>query len=532
LRLAICLLLAGCGWSHLDPTPPSLRAPPTTHALLIGVSDYREVGLVDLHAAADLDAIDATLRDLGVPPSRIERLHDATATRAGVLSALSRLRDRVQPGDVLFVHFSGHGYQLPDDGRDEPDGLDELLVLHGADLGQDRGLLRDDHLERELASVRAALGHSGHLWLSVDACFSASIFRGGEQAAEPIARRLTQRARPAVDPTVLPAVERAPFASFVLTAAAAPDEPATERGGLSPMGVYTRALVTSLREAPPGSPYHALADRIGERVRESGVNQHPTASGQLDQPVFGGRLEPARVSATIVSCDPAGRGSLASGFAHGVRAGALARWTTATGETATGAVVRAEWLHAELSTTAPHPCPPPGTLVQVQTPLAHEPSVQGLTRAPSDGGDAQVRIGLRLLPAVVSLSGGCEPIDAPAQARAPHTGLLTPELTHLGDRPAYVEIMHLRADGSTTPLSSVFPDPPEPLIPGARAAPGWCVHLSTNEADGSLLLLSSDLPFGERARRTVQAGGPPLRWVERVALPCHDNSSTISRDEP
>ncbi|MEU7495318.1 caspase family protein [Streptomyces fradiae] len=68
------------------------------------------------------------------------------ATVDGVTAALRAAAARLRDGDAFLLTYSGHGGQVPDEteGGDEPDALDETLVLY------DRQFL-DDELNRELA---------------------------------------------------------------------------------------------------------------------------------------------------------------------------------------------------------------------------------------------------------------------------------------------------------------------------------------------------------------------------------------------
>jgi metacaspase-1 len=49
-------------------------------------------------------------------------------TRANILQAMKNLVAGAQPGDSLFLQFSGHGSQVPDTSGDEVDGLDETIL--------------------------------------------------------------------------------------------------------------------------------------------------------------------------------------------------------------------------------------------------------------------------------------------------------------------------------------------------------------------------------------------------------------------
>ncbi|WP_197452380.1 DUF4384 domain-containing protein [Rosistilla carotiformis] len=51
------------------------------------------------------------------------------ATRANLESMVTQwLPQKSRPGDTVFIYFSGHGGQIPDDGGDEADKQDELLL--------------------------------------------------------------------------------------------------------------------------------------------------------------------------------------------------------------------------------------------------------------------------------------------------------------------------------------------------------------------------------------------------------------------
>ena len=47
-------------------------------------------------------------------------------TKKNILEAFDRLIDYSQPGDVVFVHYSGHGGRVRDTSGDEADGYDEV----------------------------------------------------------------------------------------------------------------------------------------------------------------------------------------------------------------------------------------------------------------------------------------------------------------------------------------------------------------------------------------------------------------------
>lgn len=55
------------------------------------------------------------------------------ATRKQMKSAITEWLPSVsRPGDTVFIFFSGHGTQIPDDGSEEKDGKDEVLMTTDA----------------------------------------------------------------------------------------------------------------------------------------------------------------------------------------------------------------------------------------------------------------------------------------------------------------------------------------------------------------------------------------------------------------
>lgn len=62
---------------------------------------------------------------------------------ANIMMTLERIAHESQPGDSVWLHYSGHGGRLPDDSNDEEDGMDETIIP--LDFKK-RGQIRDDDL--------------------------------------------------------------------------------------------------------------------------------------------------------------------------------------------------------------------------------------------------------------------------------------------------------------------------------------------------------------------------------------------------
>lgn len=77
----------------------------------------------------------------------------AEPTSANIMAAFRKLVAEAEPGDALFVHYSGHGCSIRDDDRrEEADGRDEALCPIDY---QKAGVLRDDDVFETLVAPLA-----------------------------------------------------------------------------------------------------------------------------------------------------------------------------------------------------------------------------------------------------------------------------------------------------------------------------------------------------------------------------------------
>lgn len=159
-------------------------------ALLVGVNDYKDPTINDLRGTGlDVENVRRLLvEDLAFPQNSIKVLTDADATRAGVFDAIENwLIAGTQPGDRIFLYFSGHGAQV-----EIPDGnggvrLTSGLVPHDADstVAEATAGAGGYILGAQLGEViRRMTGRE--VTVVVDACHSGSLTRsaGGGTAPE------------------------------------------------------------------------------------------------------------------------------------------------------------------------------------------------------------------------------------------------------------------------------------------------------------------------------------------------------------
>lgn len=86
------------------------------------------------------------------------------ATTGAVSETMLRCADQLQPGDLLFLSYSGHGGFLPDSNQDEFDGRDETWCLY------DRQLIDD-----ELFDLYSRFQPGVRIFILSDSCHSGTV---------------------------------------------------------------------------------------------------------------------------------------------------------------------------------------------------------------------------------------------------------------------------------------------------------------------------------------------------------------------
>ena len=140
-------------------------------AVLIGVNRYRIPG-ADLRGCVnDVQNMQSALvQHYGFARGDIVTLLDNAATKKAIESAIRKLVKEGRKGDVLLVHFSGHGSNVPDDNGDEADQRDEIICPTDLDW---KSPLRDDWLRKTFDGLRAGVS----LTVITDCCHSGTITR-------------------------------------------------------------------------------------------------------------------------------------------------------------------------------------------------------------------------------------------------------------------------------------------------------------------------------------------------------------------
>ena len=152
----------------------------TKRALVIGLGQQEDKAWAKINGDRDVPLVVKMLRSAGF--KNIDTLVDSKATKAGIVASFRKLESRCKKGDVVYIHFSGHGQQMTDCEGDESDGLDEAWIPYDAYkkyCAKDRGEkhLSDDEVGRMLMAIRSHVGPNGKILVVVDACHSGSATR-------------------------------------------------------------------------------------------------------------------------------------------------------------------------------------------------------------------------------------------------------------------------------------------------------------------------------------------------------------------
>lgn len=155
----------------------------TRRALVIGLGQQEDKTWGKINGDKDVPYVEEMLRNAKFKAANIKTLVNQQATKAAIVDAFRKLAAQSQPGDVVYVHFSGHGQQMKDLHNDETDGLDECWIPYDAyrkPCDKDRGEkhLTDDEANFYLNAIRDKVGDAGKMLVTIDACHSGDGTRG------------------------------------------------------------------------------------------------------------------------------------------------------------------------------------------------------------------------------------------------------------------------------------------------------------------------------------------------------------------
>ncbi|TNF18188.1 MAG: caspase family protein [Rhodobacteraceae bacterium] len=297
------------------------------HALLIGASTYPALDerFWLKGPANDVDLVARYLESNPAMPfdsDNITVLADGLAgheapTLAAIRAGFAALAEEVEAGDFVYLHFSGHGSQMPAaDPASELDGLDEIFLPVDIGpwedtVGQVQNALVDDEIGAMIDAIRA---RGADVWVVFDSCHSGTATRAAPSDEEVRMRQLPpgalripsaamadaeSRSRALPDPRaraeapVVPAPEGGEMGKLVAFFAAQTNETTPEqnmpRGKADRrlQGVFTYTLFETLAERP-GITYRQLGQEVLRKYGTQNLARTtPLFEGDLDLPVFG-----------------------------------------------------------------------------------------------------------------------------------------------------------------------------------------------------------------------------------------------------
>ena len=167
----------------------------TKRALVIGIGNYPEAsGWAKINGDKDLPIVRDMLLANGFQSTDIVELKNESATADAIRKALDALVSKAAKGDVIYIHFSGHGQQITDIHGDEEDGFDEAWIPIDAQFSYVKGKYEgenhivDDQLNQWLSQLRSKVGATGKITVVADACHSGGGSRGDEDESEYVVR--------------------------------------------------------------------------------------------------------------------------------------------------------------------------------------------------------------------------------------------------------------------------------------------------------------------------------------------------------
>ena len=267
-------------------------------AVLIGINRYRIPG-ADLRGCVnDVRNMQAVLNEYyGFAKSAITVLTDYSATNKAMQSAIGSLIGNAKKGDILLLHYSGHGSNVPDDNGDEADRRDEILCPTDLDW---KDPLRDDWLRKTFNGLKPGVS----LTVVMDCCHSGSNTRAIQPPdapmlprylpnpwdimAEESGRKLRGKVMGELRSSARASRKRsdivhADIPELLVTGCRDTQTSADAYIGGSYNGALTYNLVAAIRAARGKITYRELHAMVIEKLKKGKFDQVPQLEGRKDK---------------------------------------------------------------------------------------------------------------------------------------------------------------------------------------------------------------------------------------------------------
>jgi len=290
-----------------------VNAEPVKRALIIAIGEYPDsLGWGTISSKNDVTLIKHALEGQGFEEQNMIFITDREATKEGIFNALNTLINSSRKGDIVVIHYSGHGQQISDDDGDEIDKLDETLVSWDAPAFYKEGYtgdkhLRDDEFGEMILVLRQKVSKEGQVLVFMDSCHSGTGTRGEKPAV---------KVRGGTEPMIIPEFESvAPAGSEEIEKGFGMNEaPIQTRGGgseMAPLVIFAGASFNELNyetldengngvgslsysiakvfnDIEEGMTYRSFFNKIHSNMSTIAPRQTPMLEGDIDYEIFNG----------------------------------------------------------------------------------------------------------------------------------------------------------------------------------------------------------------------------------------------------
>ena len=330
------------------------------HSLIFAIGDYPESGgWPRISSNKDVPYIKKALLTQGFPDKNILVIEDSGATLNGIRAAFDGLISRVNPGDIVVIHFSCHGEQVEADNQNKIDGLDECVVTYNCvvprlskDFNKDQAeYLRGHILGAYLKQLRTKLGPGGDVAVFMDFCHSGggtrgnAKIRGGQppfvsSGYDPGKHRNSDSsllAREEMNSSRGDANSLAPYEVISATRPEELDMETVDDKGEG-IGSLTYAISKSFEKLEPGTTYRALFAKIQTIMNQKVPSQHPLLEGNgIDRLLLGGEFIHQQPYIELSKIERPNQVILKAGTMAGLTAGAkVSLYTSGTTDSSKG----------------------------------------------------------------------------------------------------------------------------------------------------------------------------------------------------
>lgn len=270
------------------------------YALIIAVGNYpKSTGWPSINSANDVPLIKQTLLNQNFLEKDIEVLLDNQATYKNIINAFNSLLKKARQGDIVVIHFSGHGQQIFDNNGDEIDGKDEALIPYDAWVKytynyKGENHLRDDELGEYIIKFRNKLKQKGQLLILLDSCHSGSSTRGGiARGSQSVFAPMGWSNKKSDNSKGSDMVDNSPTklsknaAPFVVISGAAANELNYEYKG---KGSLSYAFSKAMANLGNNFSFNQLFAKIETEVNVISPRQNPTIEGDLNIVIFNNKF--------------------------------------------------------------------------------------------------------------------------------------------------------------------------------------------------------------------------------------------------